>query len=225
MKIDMELKPGDVVLLKVLACVLILFFMARFLIFPGMEKHQDLVAKKDDLTIEKQEMQYTISSKASTEKKIVTQKENLKKAQEGFYDLMENREVDSLITGLALKHDLFPVYLNIEDPVAGVPAAYQLSEASDDSAEDSSEEESQSTLPYVQYVNTTTVTITLQGQEAQIRELLDDIAKNYPGIQVRSFDMQSGTYVDSSLQKTEQMNCNCVLAVYTCGELSNTKGE
>ena len=220
----MELKPGDVVLLKVLACVLILFFMARFLIFPGMEKHQDLVAKKDDLTIEKQEMQYTISSKASTEKKIVTQKENLKKAQEGFYDLMENREVDSLITGLALKHDLFPVYLNIEDPVAGVPAAYQLSEASEDS-EDSSAEESQSTLPYVQYVNTTTVTITLQGQEAQIRELLDDIAKNYPGIQVRSFDMQSGTYVDSSLQKTEQMNCNCVLAVYTCGELSNTKGE
>ncbi|WP_270541185.1 hypothetical protein [Coprococcus sp. AF102-57] len=225
MKIDMELKPGDVVLLKVLACVLILFFMARFLIFPGMEKHQDLVAKKDDLTIEKQEMQYTISSKASTEKKIVTQKENLKKAQEGFYDLMENREVDSLITGLALKHDLFPVYLNIEDPVAGVPVAYQLSEASDDSAEDSSAEEPQSTLPYVQYVNTTTVTITLQGQEVQIRELLDDIAKNYPGIQVRSFDMQSGTYVDSSLQKTEQMNCNCVLAVYTCGELSNTKGE
>ena len=46
MKIDMELKPGDVVLLKVLACVLILFFMARFLIFPGMEKHQDPVAKK-----------------------------------------------------------------------------------------------------------------------------------------------------------------------------------
>ncbi len=225
MKIDMELKPGDVALLKVLACVLILFFMARFLIFPGMEKHQDLVAKKDDLTIEKQEMQYTISSKASTEKKIVTQKENLKKAQEGFYDLMENREVDSLITGLALKHDLFPVYLNIEDPVAGVPAAYQLSEASEDSSEDSSAEESQSTLPHVQYVNTTTVTITLQGQETQIRELLDDIAKNYPGIQVRSFDMQSGTYVDSSLQKTEQMNCNCVLAVYTCGELSNTKGE
>ncbi len=221
MKIDMELKPGDVALLKVLACVLILFFMARFLIFPGMEKHQDLVAKKDDLTIEKQEMQYTISSKASTEKEIATQKENLEKAQEGFYDLMENREVDSLITGLALKHDLFPVYLNIEDPVAGIPAAYQLSEAS----EDSSAEESQSTLPYVQYVNTTTVTITLQGQEAQIRELLDDIAKNYPGIQVRSFDMQSGTYVDSSLQKTEQMNCNCVLAVYTCGELSNTKGE
>ena len=225
MKIDMELKPGDVVLLKVLACVLILFFMARFLIFPGMEKHQDLVAKKDDLTIEKQEMQYTISSKASTEKKIVTQKENLKKAQEGFYDLMENREVDSLITGLALKHDLFPVYLNIEDPVAGVPASYQLSEASDDSSENTSAEESQSTLPYVQSVNTTMVTITLQGQEAQIRELLDDIAKNYPGIQVRSFDMQFGTYVDSSLQKTEQMNCNCVLAVYTCGELSNTKGE
>ena len=91
MKIDMELKPGDVVLLKVLACVLILFFMARFLIFPGMEKHQDLVAKKDDLTIEKQEMQCTISSKASTEKKIATQKENLKKAQQGKPGKLETR--------------------------------------------------------------------------------------------------------------------------------------
>ena len=41
---------------------------------------------------------------------------------------------------------LWIIVMNIEDPVAGIPAAYQLSEAS----EDSSAEESQSTLPYVQ---------------------------------------------------------------------------
>lgn len=213
MKIDMELKEGDVVLLKVLACVLILFFMARFLIFPGIEKHQNLVAEKEDVTVEKQEMQYTIDSKATTEKKIEKQKEELKQEKEGFYDLMENREVDALVTGLALKHDLFPVSLNIDDPVPGIPVAYQAAANTD------------SGLSYGQYVNTTTVTITLQGKEAQIRELLDDIARNYPGIQVRSFDMQTATYVDSSLQRTEQMNCNCILAVYTCGELGSTKGE
>ena len=51
----------------------------------------------------------------------------------------------------------------------------------------------------MQYVNTTTVSMTLQGNESQIREMLDDIAKNYPGVQVRSFDMNENTYVDSSL--------------------------
>lgn len=35
MKLETELKPGDIVLLKVLACILILFFTLRFLVFPG----------------------------------------------------------------------------------------------------------------------------------------------------------------------------------------------
>ena len=59
----------------------------------------------------------------------------------------------------------------------------------------------------MQYVNTTTVSMTLQGNEPQIREMLDDIARNYPGVQVRSFDMNENTYVDSSLQQVSQNNC------------------
>ena len=262
MKIDMELKPGDIVLLKVLACVLILFFMGRFLIFPGLEKHQDLVSAKEDAESTRQEMQFTIDKESTYEEMITAQQENLKKASEGYYDLMANREVDELVTGLVLQHDLFPVSLNIADPVPGVPEAYQSMETaqSTDSSENESTQEknektkdaadaeldgtsdsdstdssdgagdSGSDTTYLQYVNTTTVTLALQGSEERIRELLDDIAKNYPGIQVRSFDMQENTYVDSNLQAVGQMNCNCVLAVYTCGELTNantanTEGE
>lgn len=62
----------------------------------------------------------------------------------------------------------------------------------------------------------------VNGNEPQIREMLDDIAKNYPGVQVRSFDMNENTYVDSSLQQISQNNCECVLAVYTCGQLGTT---
>ena len=43
-----------------------------------------------------------------------------------------------------------------------------------------------------------------------------------PGVQVRSFDMNENTYVDSSLQQVSQNNCECVLAVYTCGQLGTT---
>ena len=50
MKLETELKPGDIVLLKVLACILILFFTLRFLVFPGLEKNQDLQNEKEQVS-------------------------------------------------------------------------------------------------------------------------------------------------------------------------------
>ena len=207
MKLELELKPSDVILLKLLACVLIIFFAFRFFVFPGIEKHQNLTSQKDTLTYQKEEMQQTISSKAATEQLIEKQKENLAESAEGFYEVMENQQLDELITGLALQHNLFPVSLNISQPVAGVPGAYQSGTTSSDSANTESNS-------FVQYLSTVTVSVTLQGTETQICELIDDVARNYPGIQIRSLDMQKATYVNANLQAVEQMNCSCEFAVY-----------
>ena len=237
MKLETELKPGDIVLLKVLACILILFFTLRFLVFPGLEKNQDLQNEKEQVEQTKQEMKDTIKQKSIVEKKIVKQKAELMDASQGFYDLLENQQVDELVTGIALKHNLKPVYLKIEGTEAGVPAAYQTVTQTDESGAqtaksaqeelDENNQEPSSDTDYepevvLQYVNTTTVSMTLQGNESQIRDMLDDIAKNYPGVQVRSFDMNENTYGDSSLQQISQNNCECVLAVYTCGQLGTT---
>ena len=249
MKIDMNLKPGDITLLKVLSCVLIIFFLGYFIILPGIGKHQDLVADKENAEQTKQEMKDTIDNKALYEKMVAKQKSELEEASKGYYRPMANREVDELVTGLVLEHSLFPVYLNITDPVSGVPAAYLSasqtstdSSASTDSSEsaedalngdDSSADDSSadgtdhSSLLYQHYVSTINVDVTLQGTEDNIRALLDDIANNYPGIQVRSFSMQENTYVDSSMQTVGMMNCSCILAIYTCEDLTNgnTEGE
>lgn len=207
MKLELELKPSDVILLKLLACVLIIFFAFRFFVFPGIEKHQNLISQKDTLTYQKEEMQQTISSKAATEQLIEKQKDNLSESAEGFYEVMENQQLDELLTGLALQHNLFPVSLNISQAVAGVPGAYQSGTISSDSANTESNS-------FIQYLSTVTVSVTLQGTETQICELIDDVAKNYPGIQIRSLDMQKATYVNANLQAVEQMNCSCEFAVY-----------
>lgn len=251
MKINMELRPKDVRLLKGLSCVLIIFFLGYFVIFPGIEKHQDLAINKEGAQQTKQEMQDTIDNAPLYEKIVEKQKSELEKASEGYYHPMVNSEVDELVTGLVLQHNLFPVYLNITDPVSGIPAAYQSvsqtgaeasantenstdTDASSQNAEDASADSSGATSAsgtlsavYQKYVSTVTVNVTLQGAEENIRALLDDIANNYPGIQVRSFEMQENTYVDSNLQTVGEMNCSCVLAVYTCEDLANanTEGE
>ena len=240
MKLDMEVKPGDVVLLKFLACVVIGFFMSRFRVFPGIEKHQSLVLEKEQVTQQKEQIETIIANAPAVEEKIKEQAGTLKDKRSEYYDLLENQAVDELITGVILKHNLFPVYLSIADPQPGVPEPYFLSaegqtqqqaeeaaaaaaaEASSNSIDDKAaaaeeaangtgEEDSflNDTLEaYVQYTNATEVSV-------------NDIAVSYPGIQVRSFNIQEGTYLDQNLQAMESMNCSCVLAVYTCGDLTD----
>ena len=252
MKLEMDLKPKDIVLLKVLGCVLIAFVMIRFLIFPGIEKHMDLVDQRDEVVAEQEDMQALIDRKDTFDAIIANQQSSLKSAQEGYYDLLENREVDELITGIVLNHNLFPVYLNITDTTAGVPEAYlyapqaatgststtdSVADTSTDATQDSAAADStdssdsedsateSSAAVSAPYVNTTSVDVTIRGSEAEIKAFLDDIARNYPGIQVRTFNMQENDYVNTTMQTVSEMSCSCTLAVYVCGEQQTAQTE
>ena len=252
MKLEMDLKPKDIVLLKVLGCVLIAFVMIRFLIFPGIEKHMDLVDQRDEVVAEQEDMQALIDRMDTFDAIIANQQSSLKSAQEGYYDLLENREVDELITGIVLNHNLFPVYLNITDTTAGVPEAYLYApqaatsntstadssadtstDATQDSAaadstdsSDSKESATESSAAVsAPYVNTTSVDVTIRGSESEIKGFLDDIARNYPGIQVRTFNMQENDYVNTTMQTVSEMSCSCTLAVYVCGEQQPAQTE
>lgn len=236
MKLELELKPGDIVLLKVLACILILFFSFRFLILPGVEKHQDLDLEKTQAEEQQMEMQQVIDSKPFIEEKIVKQQSELKDLSKGYYDLMENQQVDELITGIILEHNLFPVNLSISETTPGIPMSYVLasvmaSQTRTLTAEEELNGETEaetdgdgtdsgaSTAPQFDYTNTTMVSVTVQGSESEIKSFLDDLAKNYPGIQARSFELSNTIYVSENLKSVQSMNCRCDLAVYTCGEI------
>lgn len=235
MKIEMELKPGDIALLKLLACFLIAFFMIRFLIFPGIGKYQDLQMEKEDLAAQQEEMQQTIDNAPNVENLIKEQKETLTEAEDGYYSLLENRELDELVTGIVLDHSLFPVYLSISDTVPGVPAAYfltggQMTEqpSTEMTTAEESGSEMQQDITSLPYMNTTEVNVTVRGAEDEIRAFLDGIAKNYPGIQVHSFQIQDSSYLNADWEKVESKSISLVLKVYTCGgidEMEATDSE
>ena len=143
-------------------------------------------------------------------------------AEDGYYSLLENRELDELVTGIVLDHSLFPVYLSISDTAPGVPAAYFLTEGQTteqpsiepDMAEDQVSEMQQDTA-CLSYMNATEVDVTVRGAEDEIRAFLDDIAKNYPGIQVRSFQIQDSSYLNADWEMVESKSLSLVLKVYT----------
>ena len=238
MKLDMELKPGDVVLLKLLGSLLIFVLIGQLLILPGIRKHQDLALEREQTEERKQEMEDTIANAPMVEKQIEQQQEQLKQVSNPYYDLMGNQEVDELVTGLILDHNLFPVSLSIGDTYAEVPAAYFLSrraanaaaaaaaaasaaEASDtDTTADTGAESTadMGTLLQTEYTNITPVTVSIRGTGGDIRAFLNDIALNCPGLQVRSFSMNSGTYVSDALQIVGSTDAVCTLYVYSCGD-------
>ena len=48
MKLEFELKPTDILLLKVLSCILIAVLTLNLFIFPGLNKQADLSAQKEE---------------------------------------------------------------------------------------------------------------------------------------------------------------------------------
>ena len=233
MKLDMELKPGDIILLKLLACVLILFFGLHFLILPGIDTHQQLVLEKEELAAQQEEMQAIIDNAPAVEEQIAAQKTTLSELTEDYYPLLENREVDELITGLILEYNLFPVYLGISDTVQAVPEAYWLAadSTSDTSAQTDTELSAvnQSTEgSLVRYTNITNVNVTIRGTEEEIYAFIDNLSRNVEGVQVRSFQLQNSSYIDENWDYVENVSCSCLLAVYTCGgieEMEETRSE
>ena len=233
MKLELDLKPGDVRLLKLLTCVLIAVAALNFILLPGMERHADLVDQKQEEELKKEEMEDAIAAAPVLKEKIETQKQQLQDLSKDYYALMENREADTLVTGLVLDHGMFPVSLNIGETTPGIPAAYgnvqeQTADTSDTtedtsngdlSSEDTSAENTSAdtaSFSEVQYMNITEATVVLRGTETQLRTFLNDIAKNEPAVQVRSMNITEDTYLDADLQQVQQLNISCVLAIYSC---------
>lgn len=97
-------------------------------------------------------------------------------------------------------------------------------DSTDSSDSEDSAAESRIAVP-IPYVNTTSVDVTIRGSESEIKGFLDDIARNYPGIQVRTFNMQENDYVNTTMQTVSEMSCSCTLAVYVCGEQQTAQTE
>ena len=223
MKIDMELKPGDITLLKILSCVLIAVISIRLVILPGIDKRSDLKDEQEQVATLKENMENSINNLDTTKAKIVKQKKQLEEAIVPYNPLLENREIDELVTGIVLKHNLFPSALVISDPTLSGPTAYQsgTNATTSSSSDEQSDESATTDETMIQYVNTTLVSLTLSGSESDIYSFIDDLTKNYKGIQMRSFDMSTQTGISSDYKATSSNTCKCTLAIYTCGEIQD----
>ena len=129
--------------------------------------------------------------------------EELRQASKDYYEIMENREMDGIITGLALKHGLFPVSLTLEQAAPGIADPYRYA------PEQTNEEPVSDT-----YMQIGTARLMLQGDEDKLLAFVDDVESHYPAIKVRSLSVSRNIYLNKELETAFQAEMTCELAIY-----------
>ena len=199
----LELTQKALFLLKLSLSVLIIFFTIRFAVMPGISRYQENILKRQELREIMAEMQDAIDKTPEKTKLAEEKLEELRQASKDYYEIMENREMDGIITGLALKHGLFPVSLTLEQAAPGIADPYRYA------PEQTNEEPVSDT-----YMQIGTARLMLQGDEDKLLAFVDDVESHYPAIKVRSLSVSRNIYLNKELETAFQAEMTCELAIY-----------
>ncbi len=139
----MKLTDKDILLVKLAVSILIVFFMVRFLIMPGIGRYQENRIEGKELEDRVEEIQTAVDSIPVLEQTIAEQRKELDKVSEVYYGRLENRQIDELLTGIAINAGLFPVSLSIGEAQPVIPAPYIYETLLEDTKENAKETSSQ----------------------------------------------------------------------------------
>ena len=111
---NLTLTERDKKLLGLTACLAILAVFGVHLIRPALAEHEALGSEYEAALQKQQEYQAQIDARAALDDSIAQNGAALKTAGEPYYPAgLETRQMDDIITGIALKNGLFPQSLTL----------------------------------------------------------------------------------------------------------------
>ena len=194
-----------------------LFFFVRFLFLPALDSMQRAEESLQTAEEARSEMELTIVQSPAAALQVQQSEEALRSAAAAFYPALKSDALDALITGIELNHHLTPLSLTISAPVpvsgggGGVADAFHWNDILApmqppvwDSAADA------------EYLCSAAVSFRAQGSRADFAALLDDLAANYPAIELRRFSISDSTTMNQEGETAATSTFDCVVNVYLC---------
>lgn len=200
----LELTERDILLLKLSVIALIVFLTVRFLIMPNRKRAGAPSGKRTSAGYHRRDggRDFFDSGPARTDQR---KQNELSEYSRRYYGKMENHQVDELLTGLALKHGLFPVSLLIGVTEPQIPEAYRYGLTSENTAVLSEE-----------YILTGKARIALRGDEADVYAFLDDIEETMPAVRVISMHLEERSWLDAEGNSFVQTEAGFELEIIMC---------
>ena len=241
---NLTLTERDKKLLGLTACLAILAVFGVHLIRPALAEHEALGSEYEAALRKQQEYQAQIDARAALDDSIAQNEAALKTAGEPYYpDGLETRQMDDIITGLALKNGLFPQSLTLTEAVPGAVRAYlavqeqadgsaapaegadQTGEAPDAPqtdgsaapAEDADQTGEAADAPQTDggvYIGT--ATLSAQGDVSQWLHFLDEVERSCKGLRVTNFSISDYDYVENNTQAVSTNLITGTLEIYMC---------
>ena len=238
---NLTLTERDKKLLGLTACLAILAIFGVHLIRPALAEHEALGSEYEAALRKQQEYQAQIDARAALDDSIAQNEAALKTAGEPYYPAgLETRQMDDIITGIALKNGLFPQSLTLTEAVPGAVRAYlavqeqedgsaapaegadQTGEAADAPQTDGSaapaEDADQADAPQTDggvYIGT--ATLSAQGDVSQWLHFLDEVERSCKGLRVTNFSISDYDYVENNTQAVSTSLITGTLEIYLCG--------
>lgn len=237
---NLTLTERDKKLLGLTACLAILAVFGVHLIRPALAEHEALGSEYEAALQKQQEYQAQIDARAALDDSIAQNEAALKTAGEPYYpDGLETRQMDDIITGLALKNGLFPQSLTLTEAVPGAVRAYlavqeqadgsaapaegadQTGEAPDGSAAPAEGADQTGEAPDAPQtdggVYIGTATLSAQGDVSQWLHFLDEVERSCKGLRVTNFSISDYDYVENNTQAVSTSLITGTLEIYLCG--------
>ena len=242
---NLTLTERDKKLLGLTACLAILAVFGVHLIRPALAEHEALGGEYEAALRKQQEYQAQIDARAALDDSIAQNEAALKTAGEPYYpDGLETRQMDDIITGLALKNGLFPQSLTLTEAVPGAVSAYlAVQEQADGSAAPAEGADQTGEAPAAPQTDGSaapaegadqtgeapdapqtgggvyigTATLSAQGDVSQWLHFLDEVERSCKGLRVTNFSISDYDYVENNTQAVSTSLITGTLEIYLCG--------
>ena len=242
---NLTVTERDKKLLGLTACLAILAVFGVHLIRPALAEHEALGGEYEAALRKQQEYQAQIDARAALDDSIAQNEAALKTAGEPYYPAgLETRQMDDIITGLALKNGLFPQSLTLTEAVPGAVRAYlAMQEQADGSAAPAEGADQTGEAPDAPQTDSSaapaegadqtgeaadapqtgggvyigTATLSAQGDVSQWLHFLDEVERSCKGLRVTNFSISDYDYVENNTQAVSTSLITGTLEIYLCG--------
>lgn len=234
----------DKILLYVVLMLAFVVLFVRFLLIPGIENHQQADADLREAQDAQTSMQDAIMLAGTYAAEKNNNWGELQTANASYYSLLSSDELDTLVTSLELNHNLQPDSLTIGEPVTQSLTYYTASEnagqnaapsaaasafaGDDDSITADTTTQGNAILQQILasdlipdydqpgYYRSVAVSFCCTGEDSDFLSMLDDMAANYPSVQLVSFSIDTRSFADTDGSAVTATAFNVSLNVILC---------
>lgn len=238
MNLTTSLTERDKKLLVIISVVAFLFLYINFALMPALTNHDTATAALSSAEEYRDEVEYNLALASAAALDAENTRTELNAAVAAFYPVMENQALDTLVTSLALQHNLEPLSLTISSVTnqnlsgyvysasAGVtaggaaPTPAPVEESGDTTADTVADTLVAAAGATSNYIYVAQLDCSARGSRADFTSWLDDLQANYPAIQLLGFSIRDTTSLSVADGTQTSSEFSYSLAVYMCSKES-----